>query len=172
MITRIAITGPESTGKSWLAENLAKSYQTIWVPEFARHYLEILGRPYTYEDVLTIARGQMAAEVSAIPEANRFIFCDTECIVTKIWCDVKFERCHSWIVEQIEQRPYDLYLLCDIDLPWQPDPQREHPHLRQYLFELYHSELTKRKLPFAIVKGLGKARLECAIEVIKQLLSA
>lgn len=166
MVFRIAITGPESTGKSWLAENLAKAYHTSWVPEYARQYFENLDRPYNYEDVLAIARGQIAAEDSSLQSAYTYLFSDTECLVTKIWCDVKFDRCHQWIINQVELRPYDLYLLCDIDLPWQPDPQREHPHLRQYLFDLYRSELTDRKLPFAVVKGTGQARLECAMDII------
>jgi Predicted ATPase/kinase involved in NAD metabolism len=172
MIIRIAITGPESTGKSWLAENLAKTYHTTWVPEYAREYLEKLNRPYTYDDILAIAHGQMESEDSALQMADKFLFGDTECMVTKIWCDVKFERCHPWIIKQIEQRPYDLYLLCDIDLPWQPDPQREHPHLRKYLFDLYCTELTDRRLSFGIVKGIGEARLECAVEIINRLIHA
>lgn len=172
MPIRIAITGPESTGKSWLAENLARAYHTSWVPEYAREYLIKLDRPYNYDDVLSIARGQMAAEDSALQSAGKLLFSDTECIVTKIWCDVKFDRCHRWIIEQIELRPYDLYLLCDIDLPWQPDPLREHPHLRQYLFDLYRTELTSRKLPFGVVSGTGEARLECAMEIINRMLHA
>ena len=170
MPIRIAITGPESTGKSWLAANLARAYQSTWVTEYAREYLEKLNRPYTYDDVLVIARGQMAAEDSALLQADKYLFSDTECLVTKIWCDVKYERCHPWIIEQIEKRPYDLYLLCDIDLPWQPDPQREHPHLRQYLFDRYYAELSKRKLPFDIVKGSGCDRLSCAMEIINRML--
>lgn len=168
MAIRIAITGPESTGKSWLAESLAKAYQTSWVPEYAREYLKKLNRPYSYDDILAISRGQMEAEDSALQSANKFLFSDTECMVTKIWCDVKFERCHPWIIEQIVQRPYDLYLLCDIDLPWQPDPQREHPHLRNYLFNLYYAELNGRNLPFGIVKGNGEARLKCALDIINR----
>lgn len=172
MTIRIAITGPESTGKSWLAENLAKVYHTSWVPEYAREYIDKLNRPYTYDDILVIAQRQMESEDSTLLSANKFLFSDTECLVTKIWCEVKFERCHPWIIEQIEQRPYDLYLLCDIDLPWQPDPQREHPHLRNYLFDLYTAELNDRKLPFDIVKGSGKARLECAMEIINRMFHA
>lgn len=172
MFFRIAITGPESTGKSWLAENLARAYHTTWVPEYARGYLEKLNRSYGYDDILTIARGQMASENSALASASKILFCDTECLVTKIWCDVKFGRCHPWIIQQIEQQPYDLYLLCDIDLPWQPDPLREHPHLRKYLFDLYATELNERKLPFGIVSGTGDARLDCAMEIIKRMLHA
>lgn len=169
---RIAITGPESTGKSWLAENLAKSYHTSWVPEYAREYLKKLNRPYAYDDILAIARGQMASEDLALQSTDKFLFSDTECLVTKIWCDVKYKRCHPWIIDQIERRPYDLYLLCNIDLPWQPDPQREHPHLREYLFDLYYAELNDRKLPFGIVNGSGEARLACATEIISRVLRA
>jgi len=170
MPIRIAITGPESAGKSWLTENLASAYHSTWVPEYAREYLDKLNGPYSYDDILAIAHGQMAAEDSALQSAGKFLFSDTECLVTKIWCDVKFERCHHWIIEQIELRPYDLYLLCDIDLPWQPDPRREHPHLRQYLFDLYYAELIDRKFNFGVVKGTGEARLECAMEIINRML--
>lgn len=172
MVSRIAITGPESTGKSWLANELAKKYQCMWVPEYARTYLEKLNRPYTYDDILAIAHGQMAGENIALLTADRFLFSDTECLVTKIWCDVKFGKCHEWISQQIEQMPHDLYLLCDIDLPWEPDPLREHPHLRKYLFNLYFDELKARNLPFEVVSGTGEARLQCAIDAINKWLHA
>jgi NadR type nicotinamide-nucleotide adenylyltransferase len=168
MTSRIAITGPESTGKSWLAENLAKSYQCKWVPEYSRAYLEKLNKPYTYDDVLSIARGQVESENLALMLSDKFLFNDTECLVTKIWCDVKFGKCHKWIIRQIELRPHDLYLLCDIDLPWEPDPLREHPHMRKYLFDLYFKELTLRNLPFAVISGTGNARLQNAIEVVNK----
>jgi NadR type nicotinamide-nucleotide adenylyltransferase len=163
LVKRIAITGPESTGKSWLAEKLALQYECLWVPEYARKYLINLGHPYTYEDILKIAHGQMASEEEAMQSADKFLFCDTECLVTKIWCDVKFGKCHYWIIEQIEQQPHDLYLLCDIDLAWEPDPLREHPHKRSYLFDLYLNELQKRNLPIEIISGTGEARLKCAV---------
>jgi NadR type nicotinamide-nucleotide adenylyltransferase len=169
MIRKIAITGPESTGKSMLAAKLASYFHTVWVPEYAREYLEQLGRPYTEGDILQIAQGQMANEELQLPKANRFLFCDTELLVTKIWSEVKYKRCHPWILESLEVNRYDLYLLCDIDLPWQYDPLREHPDQRQYLFDLYHSELKSRNFPFAIVCGTGPDRLANAVEIIKQL---
>jgi NadR type nicotinamide-nucleotide adenylyltransferase len=172
MVNRIAITGPESTGKSWLAENLAKTYGCFWVPEYARMYLDKLDRPYTYDDILEIAKGQMASEDKAMVPSNKFLFSDTECMVTKIWCDVKFRKCHVWIKKQLEENPHDLYLLCDIDLPWEPDPLREHPHLRKYLFDLYYDELKIRNLPFKVISGRGNTRLLCAIEAINQRFNA
>ena len=95
MIRKIAITGPESTGKTWLAENLAARYNTFWVPEFARRFLYGLGRPYNYEDILYIAKKQFIQNEEAFSKASHFLFCDTELIVTKIWCQVKYGQCHS-----------------------------------------------------------------------------
>ncbi len=166
MIRKIAITGPESTGKSMLAEQLAATYQTRWVPEYAREYLDQLGRPYEENDILLIAKGQISAEESQSRHPGNFLFCDTELLVTKIWSEVKYGRCDPWILKTIDEHPYDLYLLCDIDLPWEFDPLREHPDQRQFLFDLYHNEMKNRKYPFAVVHGTGKARLEHAMQII------
>lgn len=163
---RIAITGPESTGKSMLAQSLAQHYQSPWVPEYAREYLAQLGRPYREEDIVTIARGQFTREEAEASSATNFLFCDTELLVTYIWSMFKFGRCDSWIVEQMQQHPYDYYLLCDIDLPWEPDPLREHPGQREALFSLYRSELEKQMRPFGIVKGYGEERVRCAIRLL------
>jgi len=127
MTKRIAITGPESTGKSMLAENLAIHYRTEWIPEYAREYINNLDRPYNYDDILIIAKEQIKREERMFGKANQFLFCDTGLIVTKIWCEYKYGKCHKWIHDNIENHKYDLYLLADIDLSWQPDPLREHP---------------------------------------------
>jgi len=167
LIRRIAITGPESTGKSELAKTLAQYYNTVWVPEVARNYLDTLKREYNYDDILAIAKKQSEDEDKLVNNANSFLFCDTDLIVTKIWCEYKYGRCHPWILKQIESRKYDLYLLTNIDLPWQPDPLREHPDNRKEIFELYLRELKERKLPFEIIGGIGKERLENAVQFIK-----
>jgi NadR type nicotinamide-nucleotide adenylyltransferase len=167
MIMKVAITGPESTGKSMLSEQLAAHYQTAWVPEYAREYLEKLGRPYEERDILFIARGQVSGEERQLPQATRFLFCDTESLVTKIWSEVKYGRCDPWILDAIERHPYDLYLLCDVDLPWEYDPLREHPDQRQYLFDLYYNELKNRKYPFFVVRGTGPDRLANAVRIIE-----
>ena len=167
MIRRIAITGPESTGKSMLAEQLAAHYHTVWVPEYAREYLELLGEPYEERDILSIARGQLLSETSKQILAKNFLFCDTELLVTKIWSEVKYGRCHPWIPENIVKHHYDLYLLCDIDLPWEYDPLREHPDQRQYLFDLYYNELKIRNYPFDVVRGTGPDRLKNALKIIE-----
>jgi len=169
MIQRIAITGPESTGKSYLAEQLAKHYNAAWVPEYAREYLTRLGRPYDYNDILVIARKQYALNHKKWNKNTRFVFCDTELIVTCIWCKIKYGKCHPWIVDHIPVQQFNLYLLTDIDLPWEPDPLREHPDLREQLMKMYIDELEQRKLPYRIISGSKKQRLLNAIEVINNL---
>jgi NadR type nicotinamide-nucleotide adenylyltransferase len=165
MIKRIAITGPESTGKSSLASELAAHYKTHWVPEFARGYLSELGRPYNYDDILVIARTQFQLNNETLL-ANDFLFCDTELIVTKIWCEVKYGKCHPWIEEHISEQNFDFYLLTDIDLPWEPDPQREHPQMRQHLMELYVDELERLHFPYRIIGGQQEERLKNAIKAL------
>jgi NadR type nicotinamide-nucleotide adenylyltransferase len=164
---KIAITGPESTGKSVLSIQLAEHYGTVFVPEYARRYLDQLGRPYTKDDILVIARGQLQSEQEFLQKAKGFLFCDTELIVAKIWSEVKYGSCDEWILENMIRNRYDLYLLCNIDLPWENDPQREHPHLRQYLFDLYEKELTGRTVPFVVISGSGEQRMMNAVKGIE-----
>lgn len=166
-LVKIAITGPESTGKSQLAEELAAYYHTVFVPEYARAFIDRLDRPYNREDILEIAKGQIREEERTIQRATRMLFCDTELIVTKIWSEVKYGMCDPWILEKIEENNYDLFLLCNIDLPWEEDPQREHPHMREKLFSLYYDELTERGFPFKVVSGTGRARLENAVKHVE-----
>lgn len=167
-LIKIAITGPESTGKSQLAEELAGFYNTEFVSEYARGYIDRLDRPYNREDILEIARGQIREEVRMDQKATRMLFCDTELIVTKIWSEVKYGICDPWILEKIEENNYDLFLLCNIDLPWEEDPQREHPHMREKLFSLYLDELTERGFPFKVVSGTGRERLVNAIGFVEK----
>ena len=170
MIRKIAITGTESTGKSILAEQLAAHYHTAWVPEYAREYLEKLGQQYEEKDILLIAQGQLDHEAIQLKKATNYLFCDTEMLVTKIWSEVKYDRCDPWILHALENHRYDLYLLCDIDLPWQYDPLREHPFQRQFLFDLYFNELKNRQFPYALVCGTGKDRLQNALKAIENFL--
>jgi NadR type nicotinamide-nucleotide adenylyltransferase len=171
-IKKIAVTGPESTGKSALAQLLADHYLTVWVPEFARVYLLQQDRPYNYSDILKIARGQRKSERALAKIARKIMFSDTELLVTKIWCDVKYGVCHQWILDGIEMQSYDLYLLCDVDLPWEPDPLREHPDSRKYLFDLYRKELDERKLNYRVVSGLDDARFKNALGFVEEILKS
>lgn len=170
MIRRIMITGPESTGKSWLAQSLAEHYSTLWAPERARTYLEEINRPYTEGDLLQIAQEQLALEDELAQRANRLLFCDTGMLVMKIWSEHAYGRCHPWILEQARTRSYAHHLLPNIDLPWQPDPQREHPHLRSFFFNWYQQELEKAGRSYTLISGQGKERLQQAIHAIDRLL--
>lgn len=165
-LKRVAIIGPESTGKSELAQQLAQHFQTEWVPEYARFYIDRLDREYEEDDLLEISKGQIAWENEKSHYANDFLFCDTNLIVIKIWSDHKYGQTNSWIEKQLEERSYDFYLLNNIDLMWKPDPQREHPTMRDHFFEVYKNYLRENKLPYAVVSGYEGERKKCALELI------
>jgi len=166
MIYRVAITGPECTGKSHLAQQLAEYYNTICVSEYAREYIDTLGRNYQYDDLLVIAKGQFEKEEELAINANKFLFCDTDFTVLKIWSEDKFEKCDPWIIQELQNHIYDLYLLMDIDMLWTYDPQREDPERREYLFERYKKELEGLGVKYEIISGLGDERLRRAVEII------
>jgi NadR type nicotinamide-nucleotide adenylyltransferase len=181
-IQKIVVLGPESTGKSTLCAALANKYQTIWTPEYARQFLSTNGTSYTYDDLLTIAKGQIQNETESITSINKKrieypaqnisnkLIVDTDMYVMKVWCEYVFNNCHHYILEQINQRSYDLYLLCDIDLPWTADEMREYPDAepRIELFTIYKELLMNQKTPWGIVSGLGEERTTNAIKLIEQ----
>src|SRR5690606_11050767 len=124
-IRRVAVIGPECTGKSDLSKFLAAEFNTVWVPEFAREYLDNLSRPYIIDDLTEIAKGQIEQEDSLTARANQVLICDTNLYVIKVWSNFKYGHCDPWILRQIAERPYDLYLLTYVDIPWEYDPLRE-----------------------------------------------
>jgi nicotinamide riboside kinase len=167
MPEKIALAGPESTGKTTLSVQLADYFQGAVVKEIAREYIDSLDRPYSEDDLLNIARLQCAEE-DKTAALNSFIFCDTTLLVIKIWSWFKYGRCHPWIEEEFIRRKYNLYLLCDIDLPWEMDKQRENPLQRAELFALYRNELEILNLPYVIVNGIDAGRTWNAIELVKK----
>jgi NadR type nicotinamide-nucleotide adenylyltransferase len=167
---KVIIIGPESTGKSTLTEQLATHYNTTWCPEFAREYLIENGTDYSFEDLLNIARGQVALEDSLLQKAkNNLYFIDTDMYVMKVWCEVAFNNCHTWILKQIAARNYDLIFLCDTDLPWVKDDLREYPdlHTRQRLFKMYKDLLINQGTKWAVISGSYAERLQVALSIIK-----
>ncbi|MFA5417613.1 MAG: ATP-binding protein [Bacteroidales bacterium] len=169
MIKRIAITGPESSGKTELAEYLARYFDDQWVPEFSRQYLNEIGLDYQLSDVEAISRAQYQNEKNAENDARKFLFCDSDFTVTKIWCEVVFGNCPQWIENKFKQNLYDLYLLCFPDIPWQPDPLRQNPNDRRDLFWLYKKALEKIGANFRVVDGLGELRNQKAVSFVHGL---
>ena len=171
-LKKIVILGPESTGKSSLCESLAIHYNTIWCPEYARQFLNENGTEYSYDDLLTIAKGQIAGEDAHVEKANNMLIIDTDLYVMKVWCEYMFNNCHPFILEKINERKYDAYLLCDIDLPWTADEMREYPNEepRKELFTIYKDLLINQTTPWGIVSGTGETRIQNAIELIQKLI--
>jgi NadR type nicotinamide-nucleotide adenylyltransferase len=173
-LKKIVVIGPESTGKSTLCLQLAEHYQTLWCPEYAREYLEKNGTDYNYADLLTIAKGQVELEekVQSAVDSNPLFFIDTDMYVMKVWCEFAFGKCHSWILNQAARRKYDLYLLCNVDLPWIKDELREYPNLeiREKLYHFYKDIMTNQTVPWVDISGNYQDRLDKAIKSVDMML--
>jgi NadR type nicotinamide-nucleotide adenylyltransferase len=174
MLKKIVLIGPESTGKSTLCAQLAAHYGTGWCPEYAREYLLEHGMNYSYDDLLHIAKGQLELEEKLTNEAMEtgwdFLFIDTDMYVMKVWCEYVFGKCHPFILEQIALRSYDLYFLCETDLPWTRDKLREYPEPehRNELFHMYRDLLINQATPWTVVGGIAQQRLEAAKSAISR----
>ena len=167
----ITIIGAESTGKTTLAESLAKQYNTIWVPEIAREYVEKLDREYTYKDVLNIAHSQVETEDKYAPKANDILFVDTDLIITKIWFDKVYNHYPKWIDTLLQNYKNTYYLLCKPDIPWIADSVRENGgEARIELFDLYKEEIEKLDCQFGEVGGMDNLRIENAKTHIESFL--
>ena len=176
MVRKILVIGPESTGKSTLCKELASHFKTEWCAEFAREYLLKHGKEYSYDDLLTIAKGQVTLEDEYINKAsakgNNLLFIDTDMYVMKVWCEYAFGQCHAYIINQLAERKYDLYLLCNIDLPWTSDELREYPDEapRKELYCLYKDLLINQQVPFVEINGLAGERTQHAIDAVNSFL--
>ena len=178
---KIVIIGPESTGKSTLCEKLASHYQTNWCPEYAREYLLAHGTDYTYDTLLTIAKGQVVLENKYIdetkkdlqltPDSPQLLFIDTDMYVMQVWCKFVFGKVHSWILNQVIERKYNLYLLCNADLPWVKDELREYPDLprREKLYNIYKEIMIRQSVPWVDISGDYDERLQKAIAAVDKL---
>ncbi len=196
MIRKVVIIGPESTGKSTLCELLAQHYGMQWCPEFAREYLLTNGKEYDFDDLLTIAKGQLAMEEEYTALVNSqwsmvnertwvnphslhttkkppLLFVDTDMYVMKVWCEYVFEKCHQFILDEIVNRKYDLYLLCNTDLPWVKDELREYPDEinRRELFAIYKDLLINQNVPWVEISGSSyEDRVITAIAAVEEYL--
>ena len=168
---KLIITGPESTGKTTLAKDLAHELKVTWLPEYARKHLEILNRPYRFEDVIEMAQVQLKKENELFNRSSGSLILDTNLLVYKIWIQEKYNREVDWIEKEIAKSKNDFYLLCDIDISWTQDPLREHPKRidRTRIFSLYHDFLKKNQFNFEIISGNKLSRLKKSIEIIDKL---
>lgn len=170
---KVVVIGPESTGKSTLCQQLAEHYGVSWVPEYARQYLLEHGTNYFYDDLLTIAKRQISLEDEFAAATDKpLLIVDTDLYVMKVWCEFVFGKCHQWILDRIAERAYDLYFLCDIDLPWVQDGLREYPDIvnRQKLYHIYKDIMINQSVPWQEISGSLEERLQKAIIATDNLL--
>jgi len=175
-IIKIAIFGPESTGKTTLATQLAEYYKTVWVPEFARDYLQEKldsGRGICdIDDMLPIAYGQTKLENESALIANGYLFCDTNLLVTKVFSELYYNFCDSLLDKAARAHQYDLFFLTDIDVPWEDDGLRDSPDGRENVFEVFKQSLIDNNKPFITISGDKETRLKKAVAIIEDLTMA
>ncbi len=182
-IIKIVVTGPESTGKSSLCAQLAEYFQTNWVPEYAREYLLTSGKEYQYEDLFTIAEGQMILEDRIVEQTKlsyannptavvKPVFIDTDLQLIKVWSEFVYDRCDNRILQSIANRKYNFFLLCKPDMPWVPDVLREYPDLvqREMLYHHYRDALIYQTVPWIEIGGTPEERFQTAVTAILPLL--
>jgi len=167
-IKKIALIGPESTGKTTLCGLLAAHFKTVWVPEIARQYIGSLDRKYTLGDIEYCTRAQLNEEEVLIKKANTFLFCDSEMIIAKVWCEDVFKIVPPWLEEKVSTNLYDLHLLMQPDIPFEHDPVRENPHRRKFFYDWYKRELDARKFPYEVIGGMGDERFRNALAAISK----
>jgi NadR type nicotinamide-nucleotide adenylyltransferase len=172
-IIKIALFGPESTGKTTLAKQLAEYYKTDWVPEFARDYLQEKWDKQQalcdINDMLPIAYGQTQLENEKMATANQYLFCDTNLMVTKVFSEVYYNYCDPLLDQAAREHEYDLFFLTDIDVPWEKDDLRDKPEGRETVFSVFKQSLIDNNKAFITLSGDASLRLKKAISIIDDL---
>ncbi|WP_339703337.1 ATP-binding protein [uncultured Marixanthomonas sp.] len=173
---KVVLYGPESTGKTTLAKQLAAHYNTKWVPEYMRGYLEekwdAKKEAITRDDLLPIAKGQIALENKKTKTANTLLFCDTNLLELKVYSEYYYTGfCPSEIKKAAEENQYHHYFLTYIDVPWEADRLRDRPNDRLKMFTIFETELRKKQLPYTVLKGSVEQRMKTATKIIEGLLN-
>ena len=174
-IVKVVLFGPESTGKTTLSNHLARHYNTVWVPEYAREYLQKkwnnIRKTCEHDDLIPIAIGQMKLENELAKKGDKVLICDTDLLETKVYSE---EYYGGFVEDELEaaalKNTYDLYLLTYIDTPWEADDLRDRPDQRLEMFNAFENTLKKYKRPYILLKGDKKTRLKTAVEAIDKIL--
>ncbi|SFF48431.1 AAA family ATPase [Thermoflexibacter ruber] len=176
IVKKVVIFGPESTGKTTLAKQLAIYFHTLWCPEFTRAYLtmknHLEGRyakhiVSTYADIEPMAIGQIALEDSLEGQAQNLIFYDTNLLTNLIYSNYYFQKHPAWLPRAVVNRKYDLYLLLDVDVVWEADPLRDRPYARSEMHALFKNALIHHQQNFIEIRGLGEDRLQNAVRAVR-----
>ena len=172
---KIVLYGPESTGKTTLAIELAKYFDVPWVPEFAREYLQNVWdtekRVCEPRDLLPIAKGQMKIENRLSKKTDSILICDTNLFETMVYSKYYYGgNCNPLLEKYALKNKYDLYLLTDIDIPWEKDDLRDKPNKRKESFDIFKNELVEKNLPFEVINGTKIERLKKSINSIKKII--
>tara|TARA_Y100000389_G_C17194144_1_gene380348 strand:- start:28 stop:561 length:534 start_codon:yes stop_codon:yes gene_type:complete len=164
----IVITGAESSGKTTLFKELKSLTGFSFLPEFSRIYINQINRPYDYNDILEIAK-LYDKELEIASKNELSIISDTDLLTLLIWCEYKYDKCHSFIKESLTKNPPDFYLLCSPNIPWEYDPQRENPNNRVELFNIYLKKIMELGIDFEIIKGNSSKRLIQAKNILQNI---
>ena len=171
-LIKIAIVGPESTGKSTISSALAKHYQTVWVPEYARYYCEGLTAPCTMQDELNMFYGQVALEKAMeVVATNNLLICDTTFLTVKIWSDYQLGETPQIVLDAIQNHRYDFYVLLKNDIPWEPDPLRDFENMGDYFMDVWRTELNSINAKYNEVGG-QENRLKNVINAVDYYLKS
>jgi nicotinamide riboside kinase len=165
----IVLTGPESTGKSALCRALSAHFQIPYVREYARWYLENLGKDYDYRRLQRLARLHKSYQQSQLPPEGPVLL-DTDLLNYYLWSQIVFGKVDAWVAAAMREEQHHRYLLTYPDLPWQPDPLRENPHDRKTLFQRHERQISSLGRPYRIIRSSGTTRLENAIRAVSDLL--
>lgn len=169
MLNKIVISGPESSGKTTLFNDLCNSYSLIGVSEYARDYIGNLKRSYSYDDILLIADKQYKNEQILLKSKEPFVLTDTDLLTLEIWCEFKYNKCHPFIKDKLRANLPNVYLLCHPEVPWEYDSQRENPNDRMALFEIYKNKIKSLGVDYQVLKGDRLTRLRHTKRIINSI---
>ncbi len=168
-MNKIVISGPESSGKTTLFNELCNFFSIEGVSEYARHYIDRLDRNYNYDDILKIAKYQYDSEQHNQKNNNSYLITDTDLLTLEIWCEVKYGKCHQFISDKLRDNLPSIYLLCYPDIPWEEDPQRENPNDRVDLFNIYENKIKSLGVDYQVLTDSKSKRFNSAKKIIKNL---